>query len=88
MQLSAHEALELSQETEQTQKMYGIGQGVTDSYGRRCLIARRLIERGVRFVQLYHGGGGQGWDTHGSSDSRHVQNGQQIDKPIAGRSPT
>jgi uncharacterized protein (DUF1501 family) len=43
-----------------------------------------LVERGVRFMQIYHGGGGQGWDTHGSNDSRHVQNGQQIDKPIAG----
>jgi hypothetical protein len=43
-----------------------------------------LVERGVRFMQIYHGGVGQGWDAHGSNDSRHVQNGQQIDKPIAG----
>jgi hypothetical protein len=62
MQLSATEALDLSQESASTLEMYGIGREPTDSYGRRCLIARRLVERGVRFVQLYING--QIWDHH------------------------
>jgi len=53
MQVSATDALDLSQESRQTLEMYGIGREPTDSYGRRCLFARRLVERGVRFVQLY-----------------------------------
>ncbi|MEZ6044211.1 MAG: DUF1501 domain-containing protein [Planctomycetaceae bacterium] len=62
MQIEASDALDLSQETEETLKMYGIDQQITESYGRRCLIARRLIERGVRFVQLFIDG--QIWDNH------------------------
>lgn len=62
MQLSASDALDLSQETEETQTLYGIGQKETDSYGRQCLLARRLIERGVRFVQVYTVS--QRWDNH------------------------
>ena len=53
MQLSASDAMDISQETAETQALYGIGKEPTDSYGRRCLIARRLVERGVRFVQLF-----------------------------------
>jgi len=62
MQMSASDALDLSQETEETLRMYGIGQEPTDSYARRCLMARRLVERGVRFVQLFIDG--QIWDNH------------------------
>jgi hypothetical protein len=62
MQLEATDALDLSQESQDTLDMYGIGRNPTDSYGRRCLIARRLVERGVRFVQLYINS--QIWDTH------------------------
>ena len=62
MQVAATDALDLSHETAQTNEMYGIGHEPTDSYGRRCLIARRLVERGVRFVQLYING--QIWDNH------------------------
>ncbi len=62
MQTAAKEALDLSQETEETQKLYGLDQPETKEYGARCLIARRLVERGVRFVQLFLGG--QPWDTH------------------------
>src|SRR5262245_23601900 len=62
MQLAATDALDLSRETPATLEMYGIGKPPTDSYGRRCLIARRLIERGVRFVQLYINQ--QIWDNH------------------------
>jgi hypothetical protein len=64
MQLAATDALDLSAETRATQEMYGIGREPTDSYGRRCLIARRLVERGVRFVQLYING--HIWDNHTS----------------------
>jgi uncharacterized protein (DUF1501 family) len=62
MQTAAVEALDISQETEATQKLYGLDQDATREYGTRCLIARRLVERGVRFVQLFLGG--QPWDTH------------------------
>src|SRR5262245_50725331 len=62
MQLHANEALDLSRETAETHALYGIGTPRTDSYGRRCLIARRLVERGVRFVQIFVQG--QIWDTH------------------------
>ncbi len=62
MQVAVPDVLDLSQETEATKAMYGIGQPATDEYGTRCLIARRLIERGVRFVQLFMAG--QPWDTH------------------------
>ena len=62
MQLHAGDALDLHQETAETLALYGIGKPKTDSYGRRCLIARRLVERGVRFVQIFIQG--QIWDTH------------------------
>ena len=62
MQVSATAALDLSQETKATQKSYGIGNATTESYGRRCLLARRLVERGVRYVQLFING--QIWDNH------------------------
>ena len=84
MQSTAPEAVDLSQETQQVQSLYGLDEEITRSFGTQCLSARRLIERGVRFIQLYHGGGGDGWDTHGDNDAKHVRNGRQIDKPIAG----
>ncbi len=84
MQSTAPEAVDLSRETESTRVLYGLDEDETRSFGTQCLNARRLIERGVRFVQLYHGGGGDGWDTHGENDAKHVRNGKQIDKPIAG----
>src|SRR5262245_24473415 len=62
MQLHAGEALDLSKETPETLKLYGVGEKPTDSYARRCLMARRLVERGVRFVQIFVEG--QIWDTH------------------------
>lgn len=82
MQLSAHEALDLSQETQQTQQLYGIGQPTTDSYGRRCLIARRLVERGVRFVQLFINA--QIWDNHTGLASDMKAACDRTDLPIAG----
>jgi len=62
MQTAAAEALDITQETQATQKLYGLDKDETREYGTRCLIARRLVERGVRFVQLFHNG--QPWDNH------------------------
>ena len=81
MQITASDALDLSQETAETQKMYGIGQPVTESYGRRCLIARRLIERGVRFVQLFINS--QIWDTHSAIATSLKDACQRTDQPVA-----
>jgi hypothetical protein len=68
MQLSAPEALDLARETAATRRLYGIGQPATDAFARSCLTARRLLERGVRFVQVWSGAGGAtgNWDNHGS----------------------
>jgi len=82
MQLSASDALDLSQESAATLAMYGIGQATTDSYGRRCLMARRLVERGVRFVQLFIDS--QIWDNHAKIASGLKTACDRTDKPIAG----
>ena len=82
MQMSATEALDLGQETKATQDLYGIGREPTDSYGRRCLIARRLVERGVRFVQLYINA--QIWDNHTGLATDLQAACQRTDLPIAG----
>jgi hypothetical protein len=81
MQLHAGEALDVSKETPQTQALYGIGQQKTDSYGRRCLIARRLVERGVRFVQIFHEG--QIWDTHSKNAAGTKNCCERTDQPVA-----
>jgi Protein of unknown function (DUF1501) len=82
MQMSASEALDLSQETQSTLDMYGIGREPTDSYGRRCLMARRLVERGVRFVQLFVNG--NLWDHHTGILSGLKSCCERTDLPIAG----
>ena len=82
MQLAATDALDISRETEQTTKMYGIGESATDSYGRRCLYARRLVERGVRFVQLFIEA--QIWDNHTGLEAGLKAACEKTDKPIAG----
>ena len=84
MQSAAPEAMDISKETDSVKALYGMDDAVSRPFGTQCLNARRLVERGVRFVQLYHGGGGDGWDTHGANDAKHLRNGRQIDKPIAG----
>ena len=84
MQSAAPEAVDLSKEPDSVKSLYGLDNDITRPFGTQCLNARRLVERGVRFVQLYHGGGGDGWDTHGANDAKHLRNGAQIDKPIAG----
>ena len=81
MQLSAGEALDLSREDRDTLKLYGIGQRATDSFGRRCLLARRLVERGVRFVQIFLEE--QPWDSHVDLAANHRAACQRTDKPVA-----
>jgi hypothetical protein len=81
MQLAASDALDLNQETAETQAMYGLDQEPTDSYGRRCLIARRLVERGVRFVQLYLDF--QPFDHHSGLEKGLINCCGRTDQPIA-----
>ncbi|MDB4491619.1 DUF1501 domain-containing protein [bacterium] len=85
MQAEAPEAVDLSQESAATLEEYGVGQQPTDEYGRNCLIARRLVERGVRFIQLYSGGGHleETWDAHESIEKNHGRHGAEVDQPIA-----
>jgi len=83
MQSEATEAVELSTETEATQKLYGVGEPMTDRFGRNCLLARRLVERGVRFVELYCGTGSQ-WDAHSDIEGNHSKMCRISDKPVAG----
>ncbi len=82
MQLTANEALDLNRENAETLRLYGVGKANTDSYGKRCLMARRLVERGVRFVQVWHGAG-QPWDSHSEIAKNHGKLGQEADQPIA-----
>lgn len=86
MQLSAPEAMNLEDETPATRKLYGMDEPVTADYGRRCLLARRLIERGVRFVQVWSGTGGPtgNWDNHASIARELPPIAAATDQPIAG----
>jgi hypothetical protein len=83
MQASAPELVDLGRETAETKALYGIGEKETDEFGTRCLLARRMIESGVRFVQLYSGDTG-GWDAHTDVEKNHSQLCRRTDKPIAG----
>lgn len=85
MQLSAPEAFDLGTETEQCQRDYGLEQLATEDFGRRCLLARRLIERGVRFVQLWSGpqGATNNWDNHGNIQTELPPMALSVDRPIA-----
>jgi hypothetical protein len=85
MQANAPDVLDLSKETEETKKLYGIGEKATDAYGRQCLMARRLCEAGVRFVQVTYGDGtaNPAWDQH-SNLPKHADHAKAVDKPIAG----
>jgi hypothetical protein len=86
MQTHATEAVELSRESQETQRLYGIDQPQTRGFGSRCLLARRLVERGVRFIQLYSGGAhnDDNWDAHGDLVYNHSKHAGATDKPIAG----
>lgn len=82
MQSSAPEAVDLSQESEATKELYGLNDDATREFGRNCLLARRLVERGVRFVELYCGSG-SGWDAHSNIEANHGKWCKASDKPIA-----
>lgn len=84
MQAEAPEAVDLGQETQATLDAYGVGSQPTDEFGRNCLIGRRLLERGVRFVQLYSGGGHleETWDAHESIEKNHGRHAAEVDQPI------
>jgi Protein of unknown function (DUF1501) len=83
MQAHAPEAVDFSKESEATRRLYGIGDPITDRFGTNCLLARRLVERGVRFVQLYCGTGSQ-WDAHTDLEGNHKKMCAISDRPIAG----
>ena len=84
MQTAMPEAQELEQETEATRKLYGMDNPVTANFGRQCLMARRFLERGVRFVQCTHSDSEVQWDQHGNLYKGHSKNASEVDKPIAG----
>ncbi len=83
MQAEAPEAVDLSQETEATRRLYGMDRDQTAVFGRNCLLARRLVESGVRFVQLYSGAGSK-WDSHKGIEASHSKLCRSVDQPIAG----
>jgi hypothetical protein len=83
MQAEAPEAVDLNQESEATRRLYGLDREETAAFGRNCLLARRLVERGVRFVQLYHGAGSR-WDSHSRLEENHSALCRASDQPIAG----
>lgn len=81
MQTVAPELMDISRESRETLKLYGIGEQPTDNFGRQCLLARRFAERGVRFIQCTHS---YKWDQHGDLRNGHASNAREVDKPIAG----
>ncbi|MBM3726298.1 MAG: DUF1501 domain-containing protein [Acidobacteria bacterium] len=81
MQTEVPGALDLAAETPATRESYGLNDPVTESFGKRCLMARKLVEKGVRFVQIYTPS--QSWDAHGDIRKNHTKNAQETDKPIA-----
>ncbi|MEM8667235.1 MAG: DUF1501 domain-containing protein [Planctomycetota bacterium] len=85
MQTTAPEAVDLSTEDERTLEMYGINENETRDFGTRCLLARRLVQRGVRFIQLYSGGAhnDDNWDAHGDLELNHNRHAGRTDLPIA-----
>jgi len=86
MQSTAPEAVDLSQETRETMNLYGMEDQRSQTFGRQCLLARRLVERGVRFIQIYSGGNHNdaNWDAHGDLKTNHELHAGETDKPIAG----
>jgi len=86
MQAAAPDAVDLSQEDARTLSLYGVDDKKTAVFGKQCLLARRLVERGVRFVQIYSGGNHNdaNWDAHGDLKTNHDLHAGETDKPIAG----
>lgn len=85
MQTEAPEAFDISKETDAMRELYGIGKKETDDYGRRCLLARRLVERGVRFITVVAGGGpgNMQWDAHSNIEENHIRMAGHTDQPVA-----
>ena len=83
MQAQAPTAVNLADETSATQQLYGLHNKDTEVFGRNCLMARRLVERGVRFVQLYSGTGSK-WDSHADIETNHSRLCRSMDQPVAG----
>jgi uncharacterized protein (DUF1501 family) len=83
MQAAAPESVDLTKESEATKRLYGMDEKETETFGRMCLLSRRLVERGVRFIQLYSGAGSK-WDAHSGIEKNHGGLFKQTDKPIAG----
>ena len=86
MQQHAPEAVDFAKESAETKALYGVGEPKTDEFGKKCLLARRLVERGVRFIQLYSGGNHNdfNWDAHSDMVRNHSLHAGATDKPIAG----
>jgi hypothetical protein len=83
MQAEAPDAVDLNGESEATKKLYGLDDKETATMGRLCLLSRRMVERGVRFVQIYHGAGSK-WDSHDSIEKNHTSLCKSMDLPVAG----
>jgi hypothetical protein len=86
MQTAVPDLVDFSKESDKTQGLYGLDNPTTKAFGQQCLAARRMVERGVRFVQVFHGsnGGAGAWDAHSGLKANHMQLCAQVDKPIAG----
>ena len=83
MQTDAPEAFDLSRETAETLALYGLPRGKTDGFAWQCLVARRLAERGVRFIELIDTGSSNNWDAHGDLPTSYTRLAREIDQPIA-----
>jgi uncharacterized protein (DUF1501 family) len=86
MQTAVPELVDFSKETQDTQKLYGLDNPTTKTFGQQCLAARKMVEKGVRFIQVFHGsnGGAGAWDAHGGLKANHSSLCAQVDLPIAG----
>jgi hypothetical protein len=86
MQTAVPDLFKFEEESEETRKLYGMDQEITKPFAQTCLAARRMVEGGVRFIQIFHGydGGAGAWDAHGGLKAGHSKLSAQVDKPIAG----
>ena len=84
MQSKAPELVDVKSESEATRQMYGLDDPMSEAFGRQCLLARRMVERGVRYVLALHGAGGDRWDDHGDVKGRIPKHCKEVDKPVAG----
>ena len=86
MQFAAPEVVDLTQETSETKDLYGLNRPISSYFGKQCLLARRMVEKGVRFVQIYSGGADQqlSWDAHSGLRNNLEQHCPEVDRPVAG----